>query len=707
LISDSVPNIEKQLSLVIILKFGRVTKVSHHCHRNVVGLGEETIKNVLKNFGLTEKEAEVYIFLAKHGVLRGGEIAKGIKTDKAEVYRILKSLQTKGLVESTLEAPTRFIAVKFETILDLFVKAKRDEATLIESTKKDLLSDWKNISKTRLEPPLEKFVVIEGSNKIYPKIFQMIKETKNQLSAVATVPSLIRADQFGLLDTAFGHPFESKIQFRFLTELSEQNLNAMKALLEKTSKSGFNFKGRNPDLGLQLAPRMVIRDDEEIIFFITPRTDTSATTQDDVCLWTNCKALVQSFTAVFEDLWRNASDIERKIVEIETGKPTPQTYFIIGDAEAAKKRYDATVYSAKEEIVMLTSSAGLIGLCKNMALLKECAGRGASIRIMAPITSENLKAAQQLSECSEVKHAPLGYLSTTLVDGEHFFQFKNPHQEEPEALSCFANTFYTTDSEYVYKMKTMLNDIWKNALSPSAVTLESTGQSLFREVSGYIEDEKPLEKLTEKDVLNNIINAQKIPLKGDPSKYTTRLYGSIAQAIIHPPDYFNLPDMMIWVFHNNKQSSFGAEDMLIIYLRLETPFGHTFVPVAHITDNPKSVPHRKAVFAGTPAAQNIQVVKRDELQVRVQGNTLFAGWTVEIPLLPPKYTLPPSCILFEGYGKLRTGVFKTRAPSGRKQMYEYNGFGAFVTFFHPSSKYAGPGTDGILLRDVVFTGVPP
>jgi hypothetical protein len=266
--------------------------------------------------------------------------------------------------------------------------------------------------------------------------------------------------------------------------------------------------------------------------------------------------------------------------------------------------------------------------------------------------------------------------------------------------------FFTNDYEYVYKMKVLLNNIWKSACAPSTVTLESTGHSLFRKVDSYIEEEEPLEKLTEKDVVDKIINAQKIPLKGDPSKYTTRLYGSMAQAVIHPPAYFNLPDMMIWILHNNKQSSFGAEDMLIIYLKLETPIGHTFVPVAHITDNPKSVPHRKVVFAGTPAGQNIQVVKKDELQVRVQGNTLFAGWTVPIPLFPPSYTLPPSALLFEGYGELRTGIFKTRTISGRKQTYEYNGFGAFVTFFHPSSKYTGPGTDGILLRDVVFTAIP-
>lgn len=59
----------------------------------------------------------------------------------------------------------------------------------------------------------------------------MIKETRNHSSVVSTVSGLVRADQFGLLDAAFTHPLKSKVQFRFLTEITNQNLNAMKALL--------------------------------------------------------------------------------------------------------------------------------------------------------------------------------------------------------------------------------------------------------------------------------------------------------------------------------------------------------------------------------------------------------------------------------------------------------------------------------------------
>jgi sugar-specific transcriptional regulator TrmB len=675
----------------------------------VAGLGEEPVRKVLKNLGLTGKEAEVYIFLAKHGMKRTGEVSKGVRTDKSEVYRILKSLQSKRLVEKTLETPTRFTVVPFETILDSFVKAKREEAASVEKAKEELLSYFERFSRIGPEAVPEKFAVIEGDKKIYPKILQMAKETRNQLSAVATVLGLMRAEQSGIIDAALNHPLKSKIQFRFLTELSEQNLDAMKTLLKKIPKTKVNFKGRSSELGLQLPPRMVIRDNEEILFFITPKTDRVIAEQDDVCLWTNCSALVQSFTSVFEDSWRNASDADSKITEIETGRITPKSYLSFTfNEESAARKYDEVILSAKQDIVIMTSSGGLMELAKKIELLKVSAGRGASIRIMAPVTSENLAATQQLSEYCKVRHVPIGYLRIVLVDGTNLFQFKKlpTDQEKQEPAAYYENMFLTGDYEYVYRIRNTLDDIWKNARPPSSLTLESTGQSLFRKVELPIENEEPSATLTEREVVDKIIHAHRIPAK-NPFKDMTRCYGSIAEALIHPPDYFNLPDFMIWILHYNKQSAFGAEDCVIVHLPLETPLGKIYAPVAVVGNSSKAIAFRKGVYAGTPAEKNCVSVKEDKLQVRVQGNTLFAAWTTPITLYPPSCVLPPSAILFEGYGELRTGVFKTGVRSGRKQTWEYNGFPAFVTFFHPASKYSGPGTDGLFGRDVIMTTYPP
>ena len=132
-----------------------------------------------------------------------------------------------------------------------------------------------------------------------------------------------------------------------------------------------------------------------------------------------------------------------------------------------------------------------------------------------------------------------------------------------------------------------------------------------------------------------------------------------------------------------------------------------FVPVGGLGDNPQGVAFRKSLYAGFPAEQNHRLVRRDELQVRVHGNTLFAGWTVPIPLLPPKYVLPPSCLQIEGYGNVVTKAYTNIMPSGFKNKLELNGFHAFVTFMHPESKYSGPGTDGFFIRDLILTMTPP
>jgi hypothetical protein len=185
------------------------------------------------------------------------------------------------------------------------------------------------------------------------------------------------------------------------------------------------------------------------------------------------------------------------------------------------------------------------------------------------------------------------------------------------------------------------------------------------------------------------------------------MYATVATAIIHTPDYFKLPDMMIFVQKVEKHSTTGAEDSLILFLWLETPTGYAYVPVALVGDNPRGQAVRKKMFAGTPAVQNVQLVKKDELQIRVHGNTMFAGWTVPIPLFPQPYTLPPACILIEGYGDVKSTAVSLQYTSGYKSQIEENYFDAFVTFFHPSSKYSGPGTDGRFVRDFISTLTPP
>ena len=496
-------------------------------------MSQEPFVKTLVDLGLTNMDAQVYLFLAKKGPKKGRDIFNALKMNRQQLYRSLKSMQNKGIVSSTFERPARFSAVPFEKVLDMFIKAKMEETQRIQQNKAEILSNWQSVELGETVDTSARFMVIQGRNYIYSKILQMINETKSQLSTVSTVQGLVRVNQIDLFDAGFKHPLKSQIRFRFLTELSRENVDAMKGLLKMKPNTTFNFEGRDVNSGLKLFPRLVIKDEEELVFFITSIVDTATAEQEDTGIWTNSKALVHAFKAFFEELWRNSTDIQKKIVELETGKPTPETY-VIKDAEVAHKKYDEIMGSAKKEIVSITSSKGILRFWKKVPPLKET-GRGLSVRIMAPITNENLKAAQQLSKYCEVRHAATNCLRTTVVDGKHLFMFKtpSPDQEKLDASSYFEGTFYTNDLEYVDRAKDMLDDIWKGASPLSAVTVQSITRSPAPTVSPsdsvsnivetmtkkdvgaviVLEGTKPLGIITEKDILNRVINTQKDPAK--------------------------------------------------------------------------------------------------------------------------------------------------------------------------------------------------
>ena len=671
------------------------------------------------DLGLKKLDAKVYIMLSKKGPQRAKEIARLLKVRKQQLYPSLKNLQSKSLVTSTLEHPARFAAVKFDKALDLLAKVKIEEAKMIQQKKAILLSDWQSIVIREAEDKSAKFTVIEGRKYVYSKIQQMINETKKQFSIIITVPSLVRADQFGVIDAIFKHPLKSKIKFRFLTEVSEQNVSATESLLKKTRKQTICFEGRTPDLGQRLSNRILIKDDDETLFLIETQEDLHDTQGESTGLWTNSTTLVKAFVTLFDDLWSKSSEIEKKVNEIKTGKPAPKTY-ILNDPENAKNKFYQALSSAKNEIVMITSLESLVNLWQKTRL-KERAEQDVSIKIMAPITVENLRVAQELSDYCEVKHLPASYLRTTLIDGAQLFQFKTPvsEQEETESPQYFENTFYTNDPEYIEKTKTMVNELWRNARILSSVTLKSIinpptlelGSSssekpydTFRKTVGFIKDPE-LGRIAEKDILNKM-GKIRIVSADDPLKDTTMMYGYGAQALIHPPQQFDLPKMIIMFFHCSEASTFGPENWLIIQAEIDTPKGKAFVPVTIVGDNPLATAWRKKMHAGTPLERNLSLFKEDELQVKGHGNILFAGWTIPISLYPIPKVLPPSSILFEGYGKIQTGAIKTMASATRVQISEFNYLEAFVNYFHTASKYSGPGTDGLIFREMIITSTP-
>lgn len=441
---------------------------------------------------------------------------------KAQVYRILKNLQSKGLVESTLEFPMRFTTIPFEKVLDLLIKAKKEEASFLEDKKDDLLAYWKSIGIEKSVVFPEKFVVIQGRSNIYSRILQLVEETNNEFLAITTNLGVIRADQAGIIAAIE----KRDIQSRLLTYISKENLETTKKVVDKISKAKLNIEGRHTNLASNVCPRFVIKDEKEAIFFIAPKEDSSITSREDTGLWTDSKAFVSALKMFFDNLWRDAIDIEKRIKEIETGKPVEET-IIVKNAETAYEKFREITCAAEKEIIGVTSLKGLVRFKRNFPI-KDLVKKGVKIRLMVPFQEKNQET--QLELC-QIKYTTMNYLRMIIVDNDHFFQVKMPStdKEKTNPMDSFENMFYTNDVEYVGKMSELLNELWKTSLDISKISLGSAMRSPPVKVSTsdpaskvvdamlknnvgsviVVEDHTPVGIITEKDILSRVVKVNR------------------------------------------------------------------------------------------------------------------------------------------------------------------------------------------------------
>lgn len=427
----------------------------------------KSITLFLKNFGLTKKESTIYMFLAKSGVQKAGDISIRLKMHKAQVYSILKKLQNCGIVEATLEVPMRFIAIPFEKALDLLIKAKKVEARSLEGNKSKLIAHWESIDISRDSPPSERFVFLKGRSKIYSRLLQMIKEAKKEVLMITTSLGLIRSDQTGIFESTM----KRNAQFKILTHVSKEYLKDLKNMVESISKNNLkNVELRYANFTTGICPRFVIIDGTDGLFFIPTKEGSSVTANEELGLWTN-SGIVTYANTFFEELWHNTTGIDRKLTEIETGIPAEVTT-LFKDAQTAYKFLREKMDTAREEITVITSSKGIIRAMD--VPLSQLYEKGVKIRIMAPINADNFEIAQHLSQYCQIRHVDNVYSRLVSIDNKHFFQLKTsqPDKETTEPEDSFAPMFYTNDAEPVARMSEMLDALWEKSSNISEIKLE-------------------------------------------------------------------------------------------------------------------------------------------------------------------------------------------------------------------------------------------
>lgn len=494
-------------------------------------MGEKDVTRFLQLLGLSKREIQVYMFLAKSGVQSTSFVAKRLKMERVQAYRTFKKLQEKGFIEATLERPTRFTIVSLETLIDNFIIAKKNEVTNLSDQKQNIITAWQSISAPESEYPVAKFSIITGKKKIYSKMLNMIEESKTQVLILTTSLGFVQEDIAGIIDSAFAASRDHNVQFQIITDIGQENIKIVDRIYRDTTEEGLTFRLRHVNMTSKFFPRFLIKDEEEAILYAPFGNEASVLNLDDEGLWINDKMFISVLKAFFVQMWHNGVDAHRRIDEIKTGIPICEN-LVIKDGEEAWIRLMKILDSAKKNIVIITSSQSINKLAENDPIAKYFK-KGLKIRIMASIDLDNLEPAQKLSQKYEIKHVPISYLTMMVIDNKHLLMFKIPPFSDLNVESAFylTDTFYSNDPEQVDRVSEMLNDIWKRGIDISDinsqagtklpnVNVETTetltlaiDKMLTNNVTSVLitENQKPIGVLNDRELLKEIVNEQKDP----------------------------------------------------------------------------------------------------------------------------------------------------------------------------------------------------
>jgi len=92
----------------------------------------------LIGFGLSEKEARVYLHLIKYGPNTQSRLAKALKTYREDVRRTLNSLIGKSMVRPSLDGSAVYTAVDLDAALEFAMKKQQSELLEMEARKREL-----------------------------------------------------------------------------------------------------------------------------------------------------------------------------------------------------------------------------------------------------------------------------------------------------------------------------------------------------------------------------------------------------------------------------------------------------------------------------------------------------------------------------------------------------------------------------------------
>ena len=261
--------------------------MSHDTHNVNDGL-----LSLMVELGLTSSEAKVYLAATNLGTATTTEIAVAAAKERSNTYHLLERLERLGLVEATLDSPTRFKPVELGEALDHLFSLESVRFHKLDEKRKSMLASLSS-SDLGVARDAETYSVIKGRARTYLRMVESMTACKKEVSFLLSANGVTRLKRFGNFMQVMKQKSAAGVQFRVITEITKSNVEDIRAFAKLAEVRHVRNQSTNAS----------VYDSKvgSVALVINDNLDEDVT--EHVALWTNGGSFVRMLTNFFESVW--------------------------------------------------------------------------------------------------------------------------------------------------------------------------------------------------------------------------------------------------------------------------------------------------------------------------------------------------------------------------------------------------------------------
>lgn len=259
----------------------------------------------LISFGLSEKEAHLYLHLFKYGPKPSSMLAKSLKTYRDDVHRTLVNLVDKGMVNPSLDSPTVYAAVDLDTALETALKKHKSDLREMSGIKQQI----EELSKQQRFRPSDEFAtfkIIKSIKELVAIGTSLVASLERELMYIIPGDMLIFASLYGLSGTK--KLIERDGRVRVITNISYVTIEPVQQLLG----IGEDVRHYNKYRGVYFG----VWDKKICLNAINVDVRRISLDEPVAVLWTDDPTYAEYLVSTFEMLWEHSTPASQRIEEL-------------------------------------------------------------------------------------------------------------------------------------------------------------------------------------------------------------------------------------------------------------------------------------------------------------------------------------------------------------------------------------------------------